>query len=160
MSQQTNSFSHYFDKFSHLIEVTEYGCLLWLGRKRKGYSVTWLNGTSSSIHKLLYETYYNKKIALDIDLHHLCLIKCCVSPLHLEELPHVIHSKLHRSKEVSLDLEHICRLRKCGYTLADIAKIYTVRPRVIRMFLKRNSISTKRLSYNSLFYKVNQEVID
>jgi hypothetical protein len=60
------------------------GCLLWLGYVTpKGYGSLKFNGHMRLAHRVAYEmTKGPIKKPLHID--HLCRVRCCVNPIHLE----------------------------------------------------------------------------
>lgn len=62
------------------------GCWLWAGSKMgKGYGKFVAAGKQSSAHRFSYELH-KKKIAPGMQLDHLCRVKLCVNPDHLEEV--------------------------------------------------------------------------
>lgn len=64
--------------------VTESGCWIWMGcMLPKGYGQFRLNGAATVAHKaayLLIKGDYDQTL----DLDHLCRVRCCVNPDHLE----------------------------------------------------------------------------
>lgn len=64
--------------------VTESGCWVWLGAlSQGGYAQIHYNGKTSTAHRLIYE-YYNGPVSRELQLDHLCRVRCCVNPRHLE----------------------------------------------------------------------------
>ncbi len=60
------------------------GCWLWLGSVHgNGYGVLKLRGHAHLAHRLSYETHVGP-IPQGLDLDHLCRVRCCVNPRHLE----------------------------------------------------------------------------
>ena len=71
----------------HYIPVTESGCWLWVGATlRNGYG--YFNGSTKSrlAHRVAYELYKGA-IPIGLVIDHLCRVKCCVNPDHLEAVP-------------------------------------------------------------------------
>lgn len=68
------------------IPVTESGCWIWTGYTDKygyGYFKDRITGKSKAAHRLSYELFRGSlSSAMQID--HLCKVRCCVNPLHLE----------------------------------------------------------------------------
>lgn len=65
------------------------GCWLWLGAiSKKGYAT--LNtggGRTPLVHKFLYEQKFGC-VPAGLELDHLCRVRCCVNPFHLEPVTH------------------------------------------------------------------------
>lgn len=64
------------------------GCWIsnWSLRKKNGYTQFWLRGKQTFVHIVIYE-YLRGLIPEGLELDHLCRIKCCVNPAHLEPVP-------------------------------------------------------------------------
>ena len=67
------------------IPVTESGCWIWMseisnngyGRMRDSYKV------KRMAHRIAWELYFGP-IQEDLEIDHLCRVRCCVNPAHLE----------------------------------------------------------------------------
>lgn len=60
------------------------GCWLWVGAMNSGgYGSFSMNGKSIKPHRFAYERYVGP-IPAGLDLDHLCRVRCCVNPAHLE----------------------------------------------------------------------------
>jgi len=62
------------------------GCWLWIGAKDYGgYPIVWLNAgrRGARVHRLMYERYRGP-IPEGLTLDHLCRVRSCVNPDHLE----------------------------------------------------------------------------
>lgn len=60
------------------------GCLLWLGAVNQfGYGRASVNGRRTVAHRAVYEMTCGP-VAADLELDHLCRVRCCVNPTHLE----------------------------------------------------------------------------
>ena len=69
---------------SHYMPVTESGCWLWESNLNdKGYGRFYLDGKNVRAHRWAYE-HYREPIPVGLDLDHLCRVRCCVNPWHLE----------------------------------------------------------------------------
>lgn len=82
--------------FSHYSIVNtgyETPCWLWRGpRSEKGYAVTNRSGTNvkDKVHKLYYEKFIGP-VPEDLELDHLCCMKHCINPYHLEPVTHIVN---------------------------------------------------------------------
>ena len=62
------------------------GCWLWIGKLNDaGYGTAWRD---QRVHRLNYERFKGK-IPLGLELDHLCRVRCCVNPDHLEAVTHM-----------------------------------------------------------------------
>jgi len=69
---------------SKFIPVPESGCWIWLAAtSQKGYGQFKLNGRMHAAHRVSYELYRGR-IPEGLGLDHLCRVRCCVNPDHLE----------------------------------------------------------------------------
>ena len=61
------------------------GCWIWLGtiNPTGGYPQIWANGKTVYAHVLIYEMIKGP-IPEGLQLDHLCRVRCCVNPHHLE----------------------------------------------------------------------------
>lgn len=60
------------------------GCWIWLGDlSEQGYPHMSWHGKTSNAHRVVYE-HYKGKIPAGLQLDHLCRMRCCVNPEHLE----------------------------------------------------------------------------
>ena len=76
---------------SHIERVPFSGCWIWLANIRNGYGRT-ITGSRTdgsrrlaSVHRLLYEKKYGP-IETGMEIDHLCRVRCCVNPEHLESV--------------------------------------------------------------------------
>jgi len=71
--------------FSGLTINPETGCLLWTGSKNhKGYGYIVTEGRQKArVHRLMYEMFA-EPIPDGLHLDHLCRVRHCASPAHLE----------------------------------------------------------------------------
>ena len=64
--------------------VDESGCWLWQGYKNpKGYGIAGHNGKICRAHRVMYEELVGP-IPEGLDIDHLCRVRHCVNPDHLE----------------------------------------------------------------------------
>ncbi len=75
------------------------GCWLWTaGTRTWGYAQTSLKNKTYSAHKVLYEDKFGK-VPDGLELDHLCKVKCCVNPSHLEAVTHTENVRRGRALE-------------------------------------------------------------
>ncbi len=70
-------------KFMVRVDIDEGGCWLWVGHiAANGYAI-FSDGKSVLAHRWAYERYIGP-IPEGFVIDHLCGVRCCVNPLHLE----------------------------------------------------------------------------
>lgn len=70
------------------VEHSDRGCWLWTGQRySNGYAVMHWQSKSRLLHRLTYE-YFVGPIPAGMQLDHLCRIRHCVNPEHLEPVTH------------------------------------------------------------------------
>jgi len=74
------------------------GCWLWQGEKnQKGYGRGWFQNKRYVAHRLLYWLCHGEKVFnlddLSIELDHLCEVRNCVNPEHMEKVSHQVNMK-------------------------------------------------------------------
>ena len=73
-----------FDSKVRLIPLT--GCMVWIGSTSSaGYGQVHAQGRSLSAHRLAYALEYGDT---ECDLDHVCRVRSCVNPEHLEPVTH------------------------------------------------------------------------
>ncbi len=74
----------YGERFVSKIHVSESGCWEWTAsRFRTGYAQFRFNGTMVRAHRLAYIAIHGEPEE-GLDLDHLCRVRHCVNPAHLE----------------------------------------------------------------------------
>jgi len=61
----------------------ETGCWLWIGATARGYGQIWVDGRTQPAHRIAYELLVGP-IPEGLQLDHLCRVRHCVNPEHLE----------------------------------------------------------------------------
>ena len=78
------------------VRKDESGCWHWQGaRKSTGYGQTSLNGVGMNAHRAMYLAIHGP-VAQGMDIDHLCGVRHCVNPDHLEAVPHVVNVQRQR----------------------------------------------------------------
>lgn len=74
-----------------LIPVTESGCWLWIGTTNwRGYGQFKLKRSAMQAHRVSYQLFIGP-ITEAYTIDHLCRVRCCVNPDHLEAVPHFVN---------------------------------------------------------------------
>ena len=63
------------------------GCWLWTGGLQRGYGRFSFDGRCQRAHRVIYELLVGS-ISEDLEIDHLCRVKSCVNPAHLEAVTH------------------------------------------------------------------------
>jgi len=64
------------------------GCWLWGGATRSdGYGALWFNKKVMAAHRISHE-FFCGEIPSGLEIDHLCRVRCCVNPDHLEPVTH------------------------------------------------------------------------
>ena len=73
-----------------IMPVTECGCWVWIGGKSLcGYGRVKVQGSriAKPTHRVIYELF-NGKIPKGLEPDHICNLRCCVNPNHIEPKTH------------------------------------------------------------------------
>src|SRR2546427_10312178 len=70
--------------------VTESGCWVWTGCSSDGYGAFRFQGKMVKAHRFSYELHKGR-IPEGMTLDHLCRVRCCVNPSHLEPVPMTVN---------------------------------------------------------------------
>jgi hypothetical protein len=83
------SFKDIADRFwDRAIPEPNSGCWLWsAGTSPLGYGILYFDGSNRLAHRIAYEMLVGP-IPKGLELDHLCRVRCCVNPDHLEPVPH------------------------------------------------------------------------
>lgn len=76
------------ERFKEKVFVTSCGCWIWLGKPDKdGYGIFFIDGKQVKAHRY---SYIKKRgpIKKGLEIDHLCRIRCCVNPGHMEAVTH------------------------------------------------------------------------
>lgn len=83
------SFSSPMERFlANVLPEPNSGCWLWLGcLNRKGYAQIGLGPKVLRAHRFAFELFRGP-LSASLDIDHLCRVRCCVNPHHLEPVTH------------------------------------------------------------------------
>jgi len=84
------------DRFWAKVEKTA-ACWLWTGSLNRGYGHFHVSrGSTTTGHRFAYELLVGP-VPDGLELDHICKIKRCVNPAHLEPVPHIENSRRKRN---------------------------------------------------------------
>jgi hypothetical protein len=66
-----------------VIRIPWSGCWVWLGDLNEGYGLFMIDRVRMLVHRYAYEHYVGP-IPPGLTIDHLCRVRCCVNPAHLE----------------------------------------------------------------------------
>ena len=73
------------------VTVSHAGCWLWGGAvDRCGYGLASIGGKMFRLHRWAFQAA-NGPVAAELDMDHLCRVKSCCNPLHLEPVTHHVN---------------------------------------------------------------------
>lgn len=87
--------------FAQLLETAGDDCLLWPGEQypKTGYGRVKLNGVAMGVHRAAY-ILKRGVLSPQLAIHHLCGVRLCFNPQHLEPMSKSDHSKLHKPRQI------------------------------------------------------------
>lgn len=75
------------ERFWERVDQTD-DCWLWTGKRHSlGYARFWVNGQREFVHRYAYELLVGS-IPDSLEIDHLCRVRHCVNPDHLEAVTH------------------------------------------------------------------------
>jgi hypothetical protein len=96
----------------------ENGCWIWQKQTiGKGYGRKWVDGRGVLAHRWYYEQA-NEPIPEGLQIDHLCRVKRCVNPAHLE----VVTNTENRRRRSVVTAEQVRDVRRRGLRCAAIAR--------------------------------------
>lgn len=132
-----------YETFSHFT-VADKGyktpCWLWKGvLTENGYGRHKRGLKHVRVHKLYYEKYVGP-VPDKLELDHLCHVRHCVNPDHLEPVTHTVN--MQRASHCKLTMEkaeEIRTLSKAGYSVMHLATRFNVKKVSIREILRSSA---------------------
>lgn len=128
--QYVNGHSTRLSPVEYLVEDRGYKTCCWVWQRgvgASGYGRKQVNGVKRQAHCLYFEEAYGA-IPEGLEVDHLCRVKRCVNPEHLEAVTHV--ENLRRGFIAKLYEEEVVRIRAMyatgQYTQSELAKAFGV----------------------------------
>lgn len=107
-------------------------CWIWQGVIYRGYGRMGIKRA----HRVYFERLYGP-VPDGYELDHLCQVKACVNPDHLEVVTHTVNMR--RARDVKMSLESAREVRSLyasgGYTMATLGERYGVLPQTIWLII-------------------------
>lgn len=76
------------DLFDRSIPVPVTGCWLWEGPIHPdGYGLVYSDGRTEGVHRVAVRKA-GREIPIGMQVDHLCRVRCCINPTHLEVVSH------------------------------------------------------------------------
>ena len=103
-------------------------CWIWLRRiNDSGYGLATRNGKEKQrAHRVVYEMVKGK-IPVGLTLDHLCRVRCCVNPSHLEPVTTGVNTRRGSVTRLTAgDVQQIRQLHADGIPYADLARQFGV----------------------------------
>lgn len=89
VSREMKNLNGWFRKY---IREGDNGCWIWHGaRFRSGYGACGFRGSTRVAHRAVYQLMVQDDLSLDLDLDHLCRVRACVNPDHLEPVSRLVN---------------------------------------------------------------------
>lgn len=83
MKRRNSDDPDFFEK--NIMRLPFSGCWIWMGRiTPEGYAHASYDRRGWAIHRLLYQLFRGPILSETLD--HLCRVRCCVNPWHLEQV--------------------------------------------------------------------------
>jgi hypothetical protein len=117
--------------------VDENGCWIWQKNLRSGYGRAWRDSRMVTAHRWFWEQE-NGLVPEGLELDHLCRVRACVNPDHLEAVTREVN--IRRSPVAKLTVEQVLEIRADQHsTIAELSERYGVTTQMIRLIqLNRN----------------------
>jgi hypothetical protein len=117
-----------FERIKYKILKSDSGCWIWEGKihQKTGYGDVCVNFKSTLAHRYVYECLVGE-IPKGMQLDHLCKVRACVNPKHLE--PVTATENVRRSSVTKLTLKDVNKIKELysnNHSQSHIAKIYGI----------------------------------
>src|ERR1700744_3041457 len=104
-------------------------CWVWKWHTQNGYGL--MGGSRDGVgsryaHRSMYEKHRGP-VPKGLELDHLCRVRACVNPEHLEPVTHFVNMRRGKSSKLSLqDIEDIVQMRREGKMMKEISARYDI----------------------------------
>lgn len=101
-----------------------------------GYGQVRHNGRAHNVHRVLYEQYYGP-IAKGLVIDHLCSVKSCINPLHLEAITQRENCIRGRRTRMNWDkVREMRQLRTEGMSVKDLVNRFDMSESQVRVIIR------------------------
>ena len=118
----------------YLIEDRGYATPCWVwqqGKSKQGYGMVALGGKRFLMHRVMYEQSFGP-VPEGLELDHLCRIRHCINPAHLEAVTHAVNTQRGARAKLNEDLVRQAKGRnRAGESHVSIARSFGVDPSII-----------------------------
>lgn len=129
---------HMRQRVQYLVEDRGYKspCWIWqLTIDRCGYGKTSIKSTSRHAHRVYYERKYGT-IPCGLLLDHLCRVRCCVNPDHLEPVTPVENTRRGLTCKINAEQAREIRSLKGKLTYKQIGERYGITAPAVYLIMK------------------------
>jgi hypothetical protein len=115
---------HLIEPFTREDRGYETQCWVWQGALSQGYGRIRVDGRKRLVHRLEWEKVHGP-VPAGLQLHHLCEVKRCMNPDHLQLMTAAEHTRIGPlTKLTPDDVLEIRRLLSDGVRNSQIARMY------------------------------------
>jgi hypothetical protein len=101
-----SDFSQLPDRFWAKVQPDPSGCWIWTGAlNSRGYGSWGTNGIARSTHRVTYEAFVGP-VPTGLTIDHLCEVKACCNPVHLEVVTRAENSRRHYRRQTHCKYGH------------------------------------------------------
>ena len=110
-------------------------CWIWQGTLKDGYAIT--GSPRVRVHRAIYEREHGP-IPEGYEPDHLCGVKCCVNPAHLEAVTHAENVRRGPHTKLTMKVaQEIRRLAEMGeYSQSELARMFGALDQTVYLILK------------------------
>lgn len=127
-----------------VLETTEDGCIICTSHSPNAdgyirlYSGKDVKKRYEMLHRLTYRKYRGE-IPEGYEVDHLCRVRKCCNPEHLQILTVSAHKSKTNKERYKERTEQIIYAMKCGFKRADVASMFKVSPGTVWKIMKVNN---------------------
>jgi hypothetical protein len=118
--------------------IPDTGCWIWLGSvSSRGYGIiNRSRGRVKIFAHVFFDEHFKGPIPPGLERDHLCRVRCCVNPDHLEWVTHL--ENVARMK-VKLSNQQVCEIRGSQLSSWELGKLYDITPQYVNCLKRRDN---------------------